>query len=59
MITAHIYIVKYDNDPNVYIKIHGDEDELVPMIASAIIQDETMKNAYLVAQTFFSTENKN
>ena len=59
MISCHVYIVKYEYDDQIYLKIEGDVDEIVPMIASAIIQNETMKDGYLVAQTFFSTENKN
>ena len=59
MIQAHIYIVKYEYDDQIYVKIEGDIDEVVPMIASAIVQNEVMKDGYLVAQTFFSTENKN
>jgi len=59
MIVAHVYLVKYDGDDTIYLQINGDEDEIVPLIASAIIQNETMKEAYLVAQTYFSTENKN
>lgn len=59
MIACHVYIVKYEYDDQVYIKIEGDVDEIVPMIASAIVQNEVMKDGYLVAQTYFSTENKN
>lgn len=56
MIECHLYIVKYQFDDEIYIKIEGDRDELVPLIASAIVQNDVMKDAYLVAQTFFSTE---
>lgn len=59
MIQCHIYIVKYEYDDQIYIKIEGDKDDLVPLIASAIVQNEVMKDGYLVAQTFFSAENKN
>ena len=59
MIQCHIYIVKYEYDDEIYIKVEGDRDELVPMIASAIVQNEVMKDGYLVAQTYFSIEESN
>ncbi len=59
MVECHVYIVKYVYDDKIYIKIEGDVDEVVPMIASAIVQNETMKDGYLTAQAFFSTENTN